>query len=43
MIQFKLATLGDAESILSSRISAFKEDEELYGMGPPGYNLLKCH
>ncbi len=41
MITIKRATVEDAEEILDVKIRAFKEEVELYGFGPPGYDLLE--
>lgn len=41
MIKIERAALKDAEEILKIKINAFKEEVELYGFGPPGYDLLE--
>lgn len=41
MISIKRAQTEDAHELLKIRIEAFKEDEDLYGFGPPGYDSLE--
>jgi ribosomal protein S18 acetylase RimI-like enzyme len=40
MLHIRAAFLEDAADLLNTRISAFKLDEELYGMGPPGFRSI---
>lgn len=41
MITFMRALVDDAREFLNAKIDAFKEEAELYGSGPTGYDVIE--
>ena len=41
MLAILKARIKDANKLLKVKINAFKEEVELYGSGPPGYDVIE--